>query len=131
MSQRLKHALHNEDVCAYLGNRLDYADWVITTAFYSALHFVEHKVFPFTHTVNGTPHVINNINDYKRINPNKTKHELRYDLVIWKCQAIQSQYKWLWDTCSNARYYDYKFPNSKVTIGLANSSLKDVKKFCK
>lgn len=119
MSQKLKHAVHNEEACKYLGARSDYADWVVTTAFYSALHFVEHKIFPFTHSKNGRDEMLKNISDYKKISdPRKSKHELRYDLVVWHCQVIENQYKWLWDTCSSARYFDYKFPNPTTTIGL-------------
>jgi hypothetical protein len=45
---RLTHALHNETVCNYLFADARFSDWVITAAFYSALHFVHHELFPGT-----------------------------------------------------------------------------------
>ncbi|MEJ7683795.1 MAG: hypothetical protein WKG06_39235 [Segetibacter sp.] len=44
--ERLDHAIHNENVCSYLELKKEYADWIITTAFYSALQFVSYKIFP-------------------------------------------------------------------------------------
>lgn len=35
----LEQAKHNENVCNYLGRSKDHSDWVITTAFYSAIIF--------------------------------------------------------------------------------------------
>ncbi len=45
-SDSLNHAIHNKEVCVHLSKESRYSDWVITTAFYSAVHFVEHKIFP-------------------------------------------------------------------------------------
>ena len=42
----LAHAKHNERVCNYLGRSADFGDWVITTAFYSAMHYVRHLMVP-------------------------------------------------------------------------------------
>ena len=42
----LDQAKHNEKVCDYLGKKDSYSDWVITTAFYSARNYLEHKIFP-------------------------------------------------------------------------------------
>ena len=40
------HAIHNELACIYLDKCTDFPDWVITTSFYSSLHFLQHKLFP-------------------------------------------------------------------------------------
>lgn len=45
------HGQHNEEVCDLLLLQKKYPDWVITTAFYAALHFVSYKIFPFNHKV--------------------------------------------------------------------------------
>lgn len=42
----LDHATHNEEVCSHLDDNTKYSDWIITTAFYSAMHFMKHKIFP-------------------------------------------------------------------------------------
>lgn len=42
----LDHAKHNERVCNYLGKNADFGDWVITTSFYAAMHYVRHLIVP-------------------------------------------------------------------------------------
>ena len=42
----LNHAIHNKEACEYLSKEPKFSDWVITTAFYSALHFIDYKIFP-------------------------------------------------------------------------------------
>lgn len=42
----LAHAGHNEQVCKHLCSKPSYSDWVITTAFYSAIHYVRHLMLP-------------------------------------------------------------------------------------
>ena len=49
----LKHAEHNEKTCKYLSKKPDFADWVITTAFYSALHYTQYSIFPFSMEIRG------------------------------------------------------------------------------
>jgi len=45
---RLEHGEHNEGLCDHLltFDNGKYNDWVVTTAFYACIHFVEHKLFP-------------------------------------------------------------------------------------
>ncbi len=43
---RKKHAKYNELLCEVLAEDGRWDDWVVTTAFYSAMHFVEFKLFP-------------------------------------------------------------------------------------
>lgn len=44
---KFSHALHNEAVCNYLELKFEFANWIITTAFYASLQFVSYKIFPF------------------------------------------------------------------------------------
>ena len=44
----IDHAKHNESVCNYLGRNSAFGDWVITSAFYSAMHYVRHLMIPAT-----------------------------------------------------------------------------------
>lgn len=131
MSQKLLHALHNEAASKFLTSKPEYMDWIVTTAFYSALHYIEFHVFPFKHTEGGKEHEFKSIADYKRFkNSHRTKHELRFDLVMWKCREIEAPYKWLQETCFNARYYDYSFPSPKIVLALTEANLKAIKKHC-
>ena len=43
-----QHAIHNEEVCDFLLTSKKFNDWVVTTAFYSSLHFVQFELFPLT-----------------------------------------------------------------------------------
>lgn len=42
------HSEHNYQVCNFLLDDGRFYDWVVTTAFYSALHLVQEEIFPFT-----------------------------------------------------------------------------------
>jgi hypothetical protein len=131
MNPRLQHALHNENVCKFLRSKPEYADWIVTTSFYSAIHFVEFFVFPFDYTANGITTTVKSIYEYKKAAKSvKSKHELRFDLVLWKCPEIEIQYKFLADTCNTARYFDYKLPNPTMALQLSDIYLKKIKAYC-
>ena len=46
-SRNLEHAEHNEKAYRYLCQEPEFSDWIITTAFYSAIHYIRHRMFPF------------------------------------------------------------------------------------
>ncbi|PWS27385.1 hypothetical protein DHW03_07150 [Pedobacter yonginense] len=104
------HAKHNEDACNFLHSHGDYCDWVVTTAFYSALHLVQYEVFPkiiagfvyntFDEYYNG---------DYKGTKNKPSKHTATINLVRAELGDSAFQlYNWLFGLCMNARYHDYK-----------------------
>jgi hypothetical protein len=112
------HAVHNQQVCDYLFESQLFNDWVITTAFYSALHHVQSKIFPLTE---------NNITfenmDYyfsysKKTNKQISKHQLTLKLVRAKLPESYSYYNWLFDACMNARYKNYKVPRQKSALAV-------------
>jgi hypothetical protein len=41
------HSQHNFEACKFLLEDGKFLDWVVTTAFYSALHLVQEEIFPF------------------------------------------------------------------------------------
>lgn len=97
-NDRKNHALHNEAVCDYLELREEFADWIITTAFYAALQFLSYKIFPFeVPAIEGKKTRIDTIDDfYLYRNSNKlSKHELLADLVEKHCTKISPDYDWL------------------------------------
>jgi len=127
---KLKHAKHNESVCRYLSPKQDYADWVVITAFYSAIQFVEHKIFPLTEG----GHTFQNMDQYfisvRHIQPPRDKHTWRKDLVASTCSDISAAYNWLLSTCNTARYSNYQFFKPRDVTNQAFEHLKKIKAFC-
>lgn len=94
---RFIHGEHNEQACDLIAANNNFPDWVITTAFHTALHFVTYKIFPFTYKVGGNSlnfDTIEQWQSFKNYSSNK-RHELLKDLVAVHCQAIHSEYDWL------------------------------------
>lgn len=103
---RLDHAAHNEDLCRKLHSENIFFDWVVISAFYSALHYAEYELFPFQ--------IGKGIYDdfdkyYKMIKMDRdNKHDARLRLVYSNINKdAGSAYQWLKTNCWNARYYDY------------------------
>lgn len=128
---RLKHALHNERACRYLDKKADFTDWVITTAFYSSLHFLDHKILPYELNHGGRKTMINNIGDYKRAKGlfHLNKHKAFCQLVEEEAPIVSIEYNELKDICWTARYVDYK--HDRDTSKKAKESLKKIKDYCK
>jgi hypothetical protein len=129
-SNNLLHAQHNVKVCKYLNKKEEFSDWVITTAFYSALHFVRYKIFPLK-TVNKGKQVIYNDFEhcYRYDNPmNLPKHEFLVEKVTEILPEIAPQYIFLHDTCKNARYINYNY--SRTVSAQAVSFLKKIEELC-
>jgi hypothetical protein len=104
------HASHNEDACKFLHNEGNYCDWVVTTAFYSALHFLQHEIFPTK--IKGIDYV--NFDKYYNGHyaggANKpSKHISTINLIKSELgDTASANYRWLYDLCMTARYRDYK-----------------------
>jgi len=131
VTQKLNHAKHNEDACNYLIEAGNFRDWVVTTAFYSALHYIEYELFPLQDGGNQYESfplyyrnvlVPNAIKEELEIN----KHEALIGLVKDKLAHIYANYKWLHDSCMNARYNRYTV--SRTISKKARISLSEIKK---
>jgi hypothetical protein len=127
----LEHALHNESVCKYLNKKPECADWVITTAFYSSLHFLRSKIFPLNLTENGKTITFTDFDNYcaaKQIA--KGKHRAFSDLVEQKVAdpTLAAQFNWLKDLSWTARYNSYEFDRTYSNAAL--EKLKLIKSFC-
>jgi methionine synthase II (cobalamin-independent) len=121
-----QHAEHNEKVCDYLLKSSNFHDWVITTAFYSALHHVQHEIFPLVESGK----TYNSINQYYQRSKTKiSKHDLTITLVKKIIPSAYPYYKWLYDACMTARYINYKTPESFTKQ--AKLSLQEIKKTLK
>ncbi|SES00293.1 hypothetical protein [Pedobacter rhizosphaerae] len=126
----LDHGLHNEELCDHL-QTLDgkYNDWVVTTAFYACIHFVEHKLFPLKQkekefqTFDSYCDFQHNEND-----SNLSKHSLKSELVGKYIPAIKYQYRQLKDACMNSRYTEYKVTGNKAQS--CSGIMKVIKRHC-
>jgi hypothetical protein len=130
-SRSLEHARHNEKVFKTLDRDPDSLDWVITIAFYSALHYVRYKVFPLTvKKENGDPHIHKSFDDYSSYHryDGIGKHEMLLELVATHCPEILFEYNQLKDVCWTARYVDYKF--DRDVSNLAKKHQKAIKEYC-
>ena len=105
------HAERNERLCNQLCTEEVYFDWVVTTAFYSALHYVQHEIFPLDEGTKKFPTFENYYNSFFPIGHRKpSKHKVTMDLVYDNIPEAGDNYKWLHDTCRTARYHNYGMP---------------------
>lgn len=127
---RKQHAEHNESLCYKIIPLNDYDDWVVTTAFYACIHFVEHKLFPLTE--NGTSYVTFNkyYNDTIIATGKRgvSKHTLKMELVKIYLPTVGSHYKRLMDNCLTARYNNYRI--GKTLSQIAVTDMTSIKAAC-
>lgn len=125
---RLDHALRNESACDYLNQSGDFPDWVITTAFYSALHFIRYKIFPITIDEES----FETLDEYTKRSTDKygkSAHSLLRKLLNKKFKKnLAAPYSELFDSCHNARYCNYNVEKEEVANALDN--LAEIKKYC-
>lgn len=127
---RFEHGEHNESLCDYLlVSPVKYNDWVVTTAFYACIHFVEHKLFPASYKGRD----FQSFNEYCDFQHNEndsklSRHALKADLVNKYIPAVSHQYRQLKDACMNSRYTDYNVTDNKATS--CNQIMKVIKSKC-
>lgn len=105
------HARHNEDVCSLLLDQGSYNDWAITTAFYAALHYVQHEMFPRTEVSIEYPTFETYYNRFKFGGRKPAKHTVTLSLILDLMPKLYESYKFLFDNCMMARYHRYKMPD--------------------
>jgi hypothetical protein len=121
-----QHAIHNEAACDFLLSGNQFNDWVVTTAFYAALHYVQHEIFPLSEGGN----TYADFNVYfgkvlKQRNQRLNKHSATLQLVGTRLPGCLPYYRWLYDACMTARYTNYKVSAGKAR--LAKSYLDQLK----
>jgi len=104
------HAEHNERACSFLYEDGKYPDWVVTTAFYSALHYVQHQMFPADIKLKTYTSFENYYNGhYYNVKNKPNKHVSTINLVFSEIGPEEGAlYKWLHDTCRTARYRSFQ-----------------------
>ena len=129
--QRLNHANHNEKACEHVLRDQDLSDWVVTTAFYAALHFVSYKIFPFDiKASSGNAIKIENIDQYKNFHSsqNLSRHHHLANLVAKYCPPIHPEYDWLLSLSMTARYDHYQ--TQKEVAEKAIRLMRTIKNHC-
>jgi hypothetical protein len=129
-SNNLLHAQHNEKACKYLRIKPDYLDWVITTAFYSAMHYVRHKMMPQTEKLANGYVTFTDFESYFNAckTPYQGRHGFQADKVNSLFPEISAEYTHLKDMCETARYINYKY--DRETANIAYNRLLKIKQFC-
>ena len=121
------HAQHNKDLCIHLLSQGNYSDWVITTAFYSAIHFVDHCLFPLAYSDGNTYNTLDDLHAvFKKNYP--SRHTLRQHVVDTYLNSQSTNYKYLKDSCWTARYYNYQVPQKRA--GKCKSRLDAIEAAC-
>lgn len=121
-----EHGQHNHTVCKKLCVTADIPcnDWIVTTAFYSAIHFIDHVLFPVKH--GGITY--NNINEAHNFFNKKSKHFTRGYLVSLYLKKHAVDYEYLMSECWNARYISYNV--NELVSNLCVRKLDNIKKDC-
>ncbi len=114
---KLNHAVHNEELCRKLRAENNFLDWVITSAFYSALHYTEYELFP----IQIGKRIYKDFDKYYEALKSSidNKHYARQRLIYSDIAgAAGSAYHWLKDNCWSARYYSYLVDEKNANIAL-------------
>lgn len=113
MNTPLHHARHNKLACDHLHAANNFPDWVVTTAFYCAMHYAHAIIFPYKETGITYRNLEEYFNKHKKIG--ETKHSVTTALIQKLHLSIADKYKQLKDTAHTARYHDYELPNAVVS----------------
>lgn len=111
MSVKKEHGRHNKEVCDHLNLRsgdLKCNDWIITTAFYSSIHYIDHVLFP----CNYDGKTFKNINEAHNYINTQSKHTTRGHLVTKLIPEYKGRYSFLVEESQNARYSNYNVNDS-------------------
>lgn len=127
MNTYLERARHNRKACDHLHKTGEFSDWVVTTAFYCAMHYVYAAIFPFEET--GTLYTTFEQYYNKHKTDKSTKHSVTLDLAFKKFPShIAAKYKQIKDAAHTARYQDYTHPPEVVKI--IRSNLSKIEQYC-
>jgi hypothetical protein len=109
------HAKHNKEACKFIKDSGLFNDWVITTAYYSALHFMQSYLFPETYENPQTGQMkrYDNFDKYFHDTRDYTKHGLLLSLVEEQIDDndVIDGFTSLKELCWTARYSSYYCSN--------------------
>ncbi len=119
MSFKKRHGGHNKSLCDNLYTAQTHNDWVITTAFYSCIHYIDHLLFPLSH--HGS--LFNSIEQANNYLGTPSRHVARKRLVQLYLADQLDNYNYLDKSCRNARYIDYQVNAAKSEIAKTKAEL--------
>jgi len=118
----------NEKVCEHLFTETEFFDWVVTTAFYAALHYTQHEIFPYKESLVTHSTFDSYYGSLKKNNGKPTKHDAQIALTSRAIPGAGAHYRFLHDNSWTARYRSYKVPKSVAET--ARKRLQFLKGFC-
>lgn len=121
----LDHANHNVRVCNYLGKKEDYGDWVITSAFYSAVHFVRHLILPCK--IGDTKYTDFDALCKDHKNMGEGRHGFQRSYVQIHYPEIDFEYSKLHDMAVISRYRRYNYTREQANT--AKGYMQTIKKY--
>ena len=136
-SNPFQHAYHNYKASKELQKCGGFDDWVITTAFYSAMKYLEDKLFPaeYEHprkygefvTFKNYPQFIS---AYGRLGADNNKHRIMSEMVAKHIDdiAVVNSYEDLRQSCHTARYINYEVGQDR--LNMAVEALEIIKNHC-
>lgn len=123
---RKEHGHHNEKLCDHLLEKTGFNDWVVTTAFYAALNFVKHEIFPLN--IPGKRKYEEFEHYFSIEDRGLDKHESLKLLVCKNLSQCSGAYRWLLDSSKTSRYHDYRVSDAEAQK--ARRMLEAVKSRC-
>lgn len=126
------HAKHNKTACKFIKDSELFNDWVITTAYYSALHFMQSELFPgqFENPTNGKIKTYTSFDKYFNDTKGFTKHGLLLNLVEQTVddEDVIDGFTSLKELCWTARYTTYCY--SKNIASECYKNLELIEEYC-
>lgn len=128
---RRHHARHNEDVCALL-TEYKHWDWVVTTAIYAALHYLQYEIFPVTEKVEGKECEFGTFGEYykkmKVVAREDGRHGVKAIAVRKHLLEAAAPFRYLKETSWSARYNNFQVSEAEATTAIRH--LTSIKKLC-
>lgn len=109
---RLSHARHNLDACELLRRQDGHSDWVVTTAFYAANHYVRSKIFPVTEHWIDADVTDDTFGGYCTRRGQKSDHGQLKKLVRRHLKPVYGRYTRLLEASWASRYNDYRIAST-------------------
>lgn len=121
MKDHVSHANHNTKVCSYLSKKEIFSDWIITTAFYAALHYTRAIMLPCEHD----GHVITDFEVYysKCKDLGEGRHGFQKKYVLINFPEISNAYSRLHDLSVTARYTRFEFGRDTSLTAMSHMNL--------
>lgn len=115
MANKLEFGNRNKELSNQLFQGKVYYDWVVTTSFYSCIHYVEDKILPVK--IKGVE--CKCLSEVRKAYSMDGRHAARERLVFEVLGSkIGARYKWLQDRSRYSRYETFKLNNSEASKAL-------------